>query len=239
MPAQQPSQQPSEQNRTRTRTGPARRKLGRALILPLAATAAGVLLLYNALTAPAELPPPAHSAAEAPAPAGSPAVPGQASGAEQALPRSVPTRITIPEIGVDAPFVPLAIGESGQLDPPPRDDSNLAGWFEDGAAPGERGSSIVVGHVDTMDGPAVFARLNELKPGSSVSITREDGITATFTVHAMEVFSKADFPDDRVYADTPSPSLRLITCAGAYDRETRNYEDNLVAFARLDSAERT
>ncbi|MBB0232614.1 class F sortase, partial [Streptomyces calidiresistens] len=158
---------------------------------------------------------------------------------DPALPPAEPQRITIPEIGVDAPFVPLAIGETGELDPPPHDDKNLVGWFEDGVTPGERGASIVVGHVDTRTGPAVFVHLNALRPGSTVDIHRKDGTVATFEVYAVETFSKADFPDERVYRDTPSAQLRLITCAGTYDRATRNYEDNLVVFARLDSTRDT
>ncbi|MBB0246785.1 class F sortase, partial [Streptomyces alkaliphilus] len=178
-----------------------------------------------------------HDGPESPAAPLAPESPDQAE--DPALPPAKPERISIPEIGVDAPFMPLAIGETGELDPPPHDDKNLVGWFEDGVTPGERGSSIVVGHVDTRTGPAVFVHLNALRPGSTVDIHREDGVVATFEVYAVETFAKADFPDERVYSDTPTAQLRLITCAGTYDRTTRNYEDNLVVFARLNSTRHT
>jgi sortase (surface protein transpeptidase) len=162
----------------------------------------------------------------------------RASGAGLVLPRSVPKRLSIPQIAVDAPFTALSIGASGQLNAPPAEKDNLVGWFRGGAAPGERGSSIVAGHVDTKTGPAVFVRLSTLRPGNTVSITREDGIVARFKVDSVDTFSKADFPSDRVYADTPSPQLRLITCGGAYDQKAKDYEDNVVVFAHLDSARR-
>ncbi|NUK13590.1 class F sortase, partial [Streptomyces lunaelactis] len=54
-------------------------------------------------------------------------------------------------------------------------------------------------------------------------------------VDSVETFSKARFPNERVYADTPSPQLRLITCGGDYDRKAKDYEDNVVVFAHLDS----
>ncbi|MFI9585754.1 class F sortase [Streptomyces sp. NPDC052236] len=222
------------------RTAPLSRTRRRALLLPVAAVVLGALLIHNDLDTPAGLEPQAGPAAVAPATphATHPSPSQSAARAGLALPRSVPKRISIPEIDVDAPFTALSIGASGRLNAPPKDDNNLVGWFEGAASPGERGSSIVVGHVDTMTGPAVFLELRLLKPGSRVDITRADGIVARFKVDTVDTFSKADFPDDRVYADTPSPQLRLITCGGNFDQETQNYEDNVVVFAHLDSAKR-
>ena len=141
----------------------------------------------------------------------------------------------IPEIAVDAPFTQLSIGPTGQLDAPPAADKNLVGWFKDGAAPGERGSAIIAGHVDTKTGPAVFLQLESLKPGSTINITREDGVIATFKVDSVETFNKARFPSDRVYADASTAQLRVITCGGAYDRKVKDYVDNIVVFAHLAS----
>ncbi|MFF0029770.1 class F sortase [Streptomyces avermitilis] len=153
-----------------------------------------------------------------------------------ALPRSTPTRLLIPEIGVDAPFTDLAIGSSGRLKAPPADDVNLVGWFAAGVSPGERGASIIAGHVDTATSPAVFARLDALEEGDTFDVRRSDGITATFRVDDVENFSKDDFPDERVYADTADAQVRLITCGGDYDRSAKDYTENVVVFAHLDSA---
>ncbi|MFF9015905.1 class F sortase [Streptomyces sp. NPDC014870] len=150
------------------------------------------------------------------------------------MPRSAPTRLTIPKIGVNAPFTGLAIGPSGALDPPPADDTNLVGWQTDGITPGERGTAVIAGHLDTATSPAVFARLSELVPRDQFEVRRADGTTAVFVVDSVESFSKDDFPDERVYADTPAALVRLITCAGAYDRTARDYTENLVVFAHLD-----
>ncbi|WP_406454452.1 class F sortase [Streptomyces sp. NBC_00876] len=218
--------------------------LGRALLWPAAAAGLGMLLIYNSIGSPADDKPPAPPAAAAPAapaPASSPAavVPKQAAPSPSlspALPRSLPTRLKIPAIVVDAPFTPLSIGASGRLDAPPPNDRNLVGWFKDGVTPGERGAAIVAGHVDTMTGPAVFLQLRFLRPGSTVDITRADGTVASFKVDSVEKFSKAKFPDKRVYADTPDAQLRLITCGGTYNKKAKDYEDNVVVFAHLDSA---
>jgi LPXTG-site transpeptidase (sortase) family protein len=134
---------------------------------------------------------------------------------------------------VSAPFVGLAIGDSGQLEPPPADDVNLVGWQADGVSPGEAGTAIIAGHVDTATAPAVFAGLSELKKGDRFSVNRSDRRTAVFVVDSVETFAKNDFPDERVYADTPQAQVRLITCAGDYDHSVKDYTDNLVVFAHL------
>ncbi|MDW8804086.1 class F sortase [Streptomyces scabiei] len=144
---------------------------------------------------------------------------------------SRPVRLLIPKIRVSAPFVPLYVGRSGQLEAPPADDVNLVGWHADGAAPGERGTSIIAGHVDTKTSPAVFAGLGELEKGDVFHVVRADRERVSFVVDDVETFEKDDFPDERVYADASRPEVRLITCAGAYDRSAMDYTENLVVFA--------
>ncbi|MEU7428483.1 class F sortase [Streptomyces sp. NPDC040750] len=149
------------------------------------------------------------------------------------LPRSVPIRLLIPKIGVDAPFTPLDLAATGQLEPPPAANTNLVGWYAKGATPGEQGTAIIAGHVDTTTSAAVFANLDSLEPGDEFSVDRADGRQARFVVDDTETYAKDDFPSKRVYADVSRPEVRLITCAGDYDRTVRDYTDNLVVFAHL------
>ncbi|MFE6823681.1 class F sortase [Streptomyces sp. NPDC057690] len=174
---------------------------------------------------------PAARAPDAPAPTAGEAVTGGPVGKH--LPRSRPVRLFIPKIGVDAPFVDLAIGADGRLEPPPASDVNLVGWHAKGASPGETGTAIIAGHVDTKTSPAVFAGLSELAKGDGFQVLRADGTKASFRVDSVETFDKADFPSERVYSDTSDAQVRLITCAGAYDRRVKDYTDNLVVFAHL------
>ncbi|MCW8383526.1 class F sortase [Streptomyces justiciae] len=161
------------------------------------------------------------------------AAPPAARAAGKHLPRSRPVRLLIPKISVDAPFTELAIGRNGQLQPPPADDTNLVGWHAKGASPGEAGTSIIAGHVDTSTSAAVFVDLGELEKGDTFQVKRADGRTASFVVDSVETFDKDHFPSRRVYADTAQAQVRLITCAGDYDRTVRDYTDNLVVFAHL------
>ncbi|WP_086793892.1 class F sortase, partial [Streptomyces thermovulgaris] len=145
---------------------------------------------------------------------------------------SPPLRIRIPSIRVNAPLIGLGLTESGSLDVPPADDKNLAGWYEAGTTPGETGTAIVAGHVDTAEGPAVFYDLGVLKRGNIIEVDRRDGSVAVFTVDAVEVYEAKNFPDDKVYGAASRPELRVITCGGDYSRAT-GYQGNVVVFAHL------
>ncbi|MFE4409410.1 class F sortase [Streptomyces sp. NPDC093064] len=158
--------------------------------------------------------------------------PGEEARAAPALPPSPPLRIRIPSIRIDAPLTGLALTKSGSLNAPPVDNKNLAGWYEAGTTPGERGTAIVAGHVDNAQGPAVFYNLGALKKGSTIEVDRRDGGVAVFTVDAIEVYEAKDFPDEKVYGAAKRPELRVITCGGGYSKTT-GYRGNVVVFAHL------
>ncbi|GHA76701.1 class F sortase [Streptomyces termitum] len=148
------------------------------------------------------------------------------------LPASPPLAVAIPAIGVDAPLARVGLDADGWLEAPPPEHPGRAGWYAAGVTPGERGTAVVVGHVDTPAGPAVFHSLGALTRGAAVEIRRTDGRTAVFTVHGVELVPRDDFPAARVYAATGAPELRVITCGGRYDPRT-GYTGNVVVSARL------
>ncbi|MEV6120608.1 class F sortase [Streptomyces sp. SID8352] len=171
--------------------------------------------------------PASAAAADTRATPGDPAVKGPAP-----LPYAVPNQVRIPAIQVDAPVMPVGLDADGWVGAPPPEDPNLAGWFTGAVAPGEKGTAVVVGHVDNQQGPAVFYGLGALKKGNRVEVGRQDGKTAVFEIYGIEVFEKDDFPGDRVYASKGAPELRVITCGGGFTKQN-GYEGNVVAFARL------
>lgn len=150
----------------------------------------------------------------------------------QLLPYAPAARVSIPAIKVDAPIVDVGLDQDGWIAAPDPQDKNLAGWYQNGISPGQRGTSVVVGHVDNMSGPAVFYGLGALTKGEHVEVTRYDGRVAVFEIYGVEVFSKADFPGPRVYGDTGYAELRVITCGGGYSK-AGGYDGNVVVFARL------
>jgi hypothetical protein len=163
--------------------------------------------------------------------------PGEERLGSPALAPSPPTRIRIPAIRVNAPLMGLGLTSSGSLDVPPAGNKNLAGWYEAGITPGERGTAIVAGHVDNTEGPAVFYDLGGLRRGAVIEVDRQDGSVAVFTVDAVEVYSARDFPDKKVYGPAKRPELRVITCGGGYSKLT-GYQGNVVVFAHLTGSRR-
>ncbi|GLW46469.1 class F sortase [Streptomyces sp. NBRC 14336] len=148
------------------------------------------------------------------------------------LPYAEPDRVRIPAIRVDAPMMPVGLDNEGWVGAPPPEDPNLAGWFTGAVSPGEKGTAVVVGHVDNQQGPAVFYGLGALKQGNRVEVARRDGKTAVFEIYGVEVFEKNDFPGDRVYRSKGAAELRVITCGGGFSKQN-GYDGNVVAFARM------
>jgi Sortase domain len=139
------------------------------------------------------------------------------------------TDLALPTVGVRSTLVGLDVGPDGALQAP--NDPAVAGWYVRGAAPGEPGPTVIAGHVDSRSGPAVFYRLDELRPGDRVEVTRSDGQVFGYRVVTVEQHPKDAFPTARVYGPTPGPELRLITCGGDFDRRSRHYRDNVVVTA--------
>lgn len=144
---------------------------------------------------------------------------------------SPPTTVDIPAIGVHSDLERLHLDADGTLQAPA--SFARAGWYADGPTPGGPGPAVIAGHVDSRSGPAVFFRLDRLRPGDEIRVRRRDGRTAVFVVTDLERYPKARFPDEEVYAPTPGPELRLITCSGAFDRAAGHYVDNTVVSAEL------
>jgi sortase (surface protein transpeptidase) len=144
-----------------------------------------------------------------------------------------PVEVRIPRLGIDAAMDPLHTDGTGVLAPP---QYGRAGWYAAGPEPGEPGRAVIAGHVDSKTGPDVFALLRDARKGDRVVVRLADGSVRTFLVYASEEHPKAAFPTARVYGGGKKQvELRLITCAGPYDRAHGGYQDNLIVFARLAS----
>lgn len=149
------------------------------------------------------------------------------------LPPSVPVHLDIPAIKLHTKLTQLGLNEDGTVEVPPLGGDVPAGWYRNSVTPGEVGAAVLVGHVDSArDGPAVFYRLGDLRPGDDITVRRADGTTATFQVETVALFPKNKFPTDLVYDPVPYPGLRLITCGGSFDRKRSSYRSNLVVTAR-------
>ncbi|MGV9929666.1 class F sortase [Streptomyces olivaceoviridis] len=187
---------------------------------------AGVMLVISGMQ-DGELPPQPSAARSSSTPA-APARP-----TVHPLPPADPVRIRIAAIGVNAPMTRVGLDAAGALRTPPSDEPGHAGWYGDGTPPGSAGTAVAAGHVDTPDGdPGVFYDLGALTEGATIEISRTDRRTAVFTVRAVELYDRKEFPSKKVYGSSGRPELRLITCGGGYTKRT-GYLGNVVVYATL------
>ena len=153
------------------------------------------------------------------------------------LARSLPVSVEIPAIGVNASLLYLGLNPDGTVEVPSvTSGADEAAWYKYSATPGQIGSSVIEGHVDSQKGPAVFFRLGALHRGDTIDVTLADGITAVFRVTGVREYSKSRFPAKAIYGTTDFAALRLITCGGAFDYATGHYLSSTVVFASLASS---
>jgi len=146
---------------------------------------------------------------------------------------ALPVRLQIPAIDVSTPLVKLGRLPDGSLEVPK--DWDTAGWYDKGPRPGQPGPAVILGHVDSQTGPAVFYQLRALRPGDTVRVGLADGRVLVFRVQRVQRYPKDEFPTEAVYFPTLNRELRLITCGGEFDYAARSYRDNIVVYATLAS----
>lgn len=140
-----------------------------------------------------------------------------------------PASVSVPSIDLDEELIVLGLLEDGSLEVP--QDADRLGWFSGGALPGAAGPTVIAGHVDSHEGPAVFWRLSELVPGDRAEVRSVDGGLVSYLVDRVESHDKDDFPTRDVFGGGSQDTLRLITCKGPWVEEEQSYRDNLVVFA--------
>ena len=139
-----------------------------------------------------------------------------------------PYRLRIQRIGVDASVVPIQSDAQRILNPPR--DPRIAGWWSDGAAPGEQhGSAVMVGHTVRNQGGGVFDHIGDLTRGDAIEVKGSNS-TLTYRVKSIDVLSKGDFARDaqQIFAQTGAGRLVIITCD---DWDGKVWRSNIVTIA--------
>jgi hypothetical protein len=163
--------------------------------------------------------------------------PSAGNARDLSLRRSSPVSVEIPAIGVHSVLLHLGVKADGAMQVPPLlRTPSAAGWYKYSVTPGQIGTSVIEGHVDSVQGADVFFRLGALRPGDLVEVRLADGVTAVFDITGVRQYLKARFPAKTVYGTTRFAALRLITCGGAFDYVTRQYLSSTVVFAYLVAA---
>jgi LPXTG-site transpeptidase (sortase) family protein len=161
---------------------------------------------------------------------------------EAAAPTEVPTtptpapseaaieRIVIPKIGVDAPIVVLGVDANGVMAAPsaPFD----VAWYDFTARPGWGSNAVFAGHVDFRPNiQAVFWYLRNLRQGDDIEVYLEDGTRYLYRVVSAATYLADDAPVQDIVGPTSGEVVTLITCTGAFNAQTREYDKRLIVRA--------
>ncbi len=142
---------------------------------------------------------------------------------------TLPARLVIPKISVDAFVEYLGLTSTGAMDVP-KGPSDVA-WFDLGPRPGEIGDAVIAGHYGWKDNiPASFDNLSKLKIGDEIYVEDYSGATTTFVVKEIGNFDKNADSANVFDSSDGKAHLNLVTCEGIWNAAEKSYSDRLVVF---------
>lgn len=141
----------------------------------------------------------------------------------------LPVRLIIPNINVDALVEYVGLTPNGAVDVPK--NLNVVGWFNLGPRPGEKGSSVIVGHYNwTKNTPAAFDDLHKLNINDEIFVEDEKGIIRTFIVREIQIYSKDAIVPEVFSSNNEKSHLNLITCTGIWNKKEQTLSERLIIF---------
>jgi len=148
----------------------------------------------------------------------------------------LPVRLKISKIGVDAGFQYTGLTSAGIMEIP--NNITDVGWYTKSTRPGEKGTSIVTGHVAQIRGgkvtkPGVFFKLNELSVGDRLEIVNDKGETVTFVVRESRSYDPGADATDVFHSKDGGTHLNIITCEGTWNATKASYTQRLVVFTDI------
>lgn len=151
---------------------------------------------------------------------------------EQRAQLGPPILVSIRELQMYSSVIPVT-AYSGVMEIP--EDISKVGWFLGSAAPGQsRGSSVLVGHRDGVEGGrGAFFEIEALNHGDQIMVTTSGGTRLRYSVIEVQLVDKDEIPAiaEFVFAMDGDPRLTLITCGGTYDSENGGYQSNVIVTA--------
>lgn len=145
-----------------------------------------------------------------------------------------PRYISIPELNVFSRVKSLGLDKQKAVDVP----NNIydVGWYNLSAKPGSSsGASLLVGHVSGWTADGVFKHLDKLKAGSKIVIETGNGKKLSYQVTSISHYKADSVPMDSILAEDVkgTPDIKLITCAGKYNSNTKDFSERVVVYAQV------
>lgn len=142
----------------------------------------------------------------------------------------LPTRLIISKININVPIENVGQDSNGIMEIPK--DTQDVGWFELGKKPGEIGSAVIAGHYGLYKGvPTIFNELHELEKGDEISVEDKSGNMTTFIVKESKKYNPIADTTEIFSSDDEKAHLNLITCDGAWNKDSKSFDQRLVIFS--------
>jgi LPXTG-site transpeptidase (sortase) family protein len=111
---------------------------------------------------------------------------------------------------------------------------HVAGWYVNSVIPGNKGLSIIDGHVSGRYTTAIFKRLNQLQPSQQFSIEFGNGQRKIFEIISIKQVAEQDATKLLYQHNTALISeLKLITCSGQFNTLNTSFTDRTIVTAKL------
>ena len=128
--------------------------------------------------------------------------------------RSLPFRLKIPDIGVDAPLNVFGLDEDKNPEVP--SNGYDVAWYEFSSEVATEGNAVFSGHLNWQGAPGVFANLDKLEEGDTITLVPQSGPPALYEVaNIYHVDPNDPFALD-VMDQTEDDMVTLITCNGTW-----------------------
>lgn len=143
-----------------------------------------------------------------------------------------PWKIEISSINSDGYIQKVGIDQNNQIAVP--NNIYKVGWYVNSVKPGDRGLSIIAGHLNGRTRNAIFYELNKVKVGDEILITYGDNSIRKFqVVETKSVVLEESF--NILFAkkkDIPN-QLNLISCTGTYIPDQKTYDHRMIVITKF------
>lgn len=143
-----------------------------------------------------------------------------------------PQYIEIPRLRVRALIESVGLDKDKRMEVPQQIDN--VGWYRFGPKPGQIGNAVIDGHVDKTDGsPSVFYNLALLKEGDTIEVVDSDNVVYIFIVTQVSSYPVSLVPLQKIFEQSETSHLNLITCGGVYNKKKQDYLERTVVYSTL------
>lgn len=142
-----------------------------------------------------------------------------------------PKKIVITSLGIDACIQRVGVDQNQAIAVPT--NVHAAGWYVNSPVPGEKGVSIIDGHVQGRYSDAIFGKIKGLAVKENIKVIFGDDSERNFEVVSVDNYSVEETNTQQyVQLEDVERQLTLITCAGRYDAKSEGYDRRVVVRAK-------